>query len=146
MLTEYHLATHYLPDTQSVMASRLVLAKGATPSANKTADGELQNSEIYQLKLPHTRLVILSACQTSLDQNLAGEGAIGAARPFLAIGVPQVIASLWPVDSNATAVLMTEFHRQRRMLSQASVAAEVRVLKNRRSSTIRGRRRKVRSL
>jgi CHAT domain-containing protein len=34
-------------------------------------------------------------------------------RPFLTSGVPTVMASLWPVNSQATADLMIDFHKQR---------------------------------
>jgi len=33
---------------------------------------------------------------------------------FIAAGVPLVVASLWPVDSNATEELMIRFHKYRR--------------------------------
>ena len=36
------------------------------------------------------------------------------ARPFLARGVPLVVASLWPVNSSATADLMVSFHALRK--------------------------------
>ena len=36
------------------------------------------------------------------------------ARPFLAAGVPLVVASLWPVESEATTRLMINFHRLRK--------------------------------
>jgi CHAT domain-containing protein len=65
------------------------------------------------MKLPRTRLVVLSACQSGIEYAYRGEGAIGFARPFLATGVPLVIASLWPVDSETTADLMISFHKFR---------------------------------
>jgi CHAT domain-containing protein len=57
---------------------------------------------------------VLSGCETGIEQQYAGEGAIGAARPFLIAGAPTVVATLWPVDSEASAELMTSFHRHRR--------------------------------
>jgi CHAT domain-containing protein len=65
------------------------------------------------MRLPATRLVVLSACQTGIEQQYRGEGAVGIARPFLAAGVPLVVASLWPVDSDATERLMVGLHRLR---------------------------------
>lgn len=119
-----HLATHYLVDEYSALASRLVMAKSKTTTGASTeADGALQNFEIYQMKLPRARLVVLSACQTGVERSLGGEGALGAARPFIAAGAPLVVASLWPVDSQATADLMIEFHRQRRQLQKPTVMA-----------------------
>ncbi|MBL8187937.1 MAG: CHAT domain-containing protein [Acidobacteria bacterium] len=118
-----HLATHYLIDEQSFMTSRLLLAANKSAAAGSESDGVLQNFEIYRLKWPQTKLVVLSACQTGIEQSFNGEGAFGAARPFIASGIPLVIASLWPVESNMTADLMIEFHRQRRLLKEPSVSA-----------------------
>ncbi|HZG51406.1 MAG TPA: CHAT domain-containing protein, partial [Pyrinomonadaceae bacterium] len=42
-----------------------------------------------------------------------GEGAVGLGRAFISAGVPLVVASLWPVDSESTAELMINFHRYR---------------------------------
>jgi len=118
-----HLATHYLIDEQSFMTSRLLLAADKSAAAGSESDGVLQNFEIYRLKWPLAKLVVLSACQTGIEQSFNGEGAFGAARPFVASGVPLVIASLWPVESNMTADLMIEFHRQRRLLKEPSASA-----------------------
>jgi CHAT domain-containing protein len=74
----------------------------------------LTAAEVYQTKLPRTRLVVLSACRTGIERAYRGEGAIGLARPFIAAGVPIVIASLWPVESEAAASLMISFHKHRK--------------------------------
>jgi CHAT domain-containing protein len=47
-------------------------------------------------------------------RTFTGEGAVSLARPFIAAGVPLVLASLWPVESNATADLMISFHQHRK--------------------------------
>jgi CHAT domain-containing protein len=39
---------------------------------------------------------------------------VSLVRPFLSLGVPTVVASLWSVNSKATASLMIEFHSRRR--------------------------------
>ena len=67
------------------------------------------------MNLARTRLVVLSACQTGIEQQLRGEGPIGFARSFLVAGTPVVVASLWPVDSDATSELMILFHRFRKL-------------------------------
>lgn len=110
-----HIAAHYVADERSEMLSKLVLAGPQYASSGQDySDGAMQASEIYKMNLPRTRLVVLSACQTGIERQYQGEGAIGLARPFLARGVPLVVASLWPVDSEATAELMIRFHRYRR--------------------------------
>jgi CHAT domain-containing protein/tetratricopeptide (TPR) repeat protein len=111
-----HFAAHYVIDPGSSLRSKLLLAKEAGGESHHVGDGGggLEPRDIYQMNLSLTRLVVLSACQTGIEQQYGGEGAIGFARPFLAKGVPVVVASLWPVNSNATADLMIDFHRLRR--------------------------------
>ena len=104
-----HLATHGIIDERSWANSRLALAK---PAANNGEDGALRAYEIAQMQLPITRLVVLSACQSGVERFYRGEGMIGLGRAFLVAGVPTVVASFWTVDSEITATLMTNFHRE----------------------------------
>jgi CHAT domain-containing protein len=110
-----HFALHCVINRQSALRSCLVLAKERTaaPAAPK-ADAQLQAHEIYELKLPRMRVAVLSACQTGVEHYYRGEGMIGMARAFLVARVPLVVASLWPVDSDATAELMIRFHQYRK--------------------------------
>ncbi len=78
-------------------------------------DGLLYLNELYGIKLPKTRLVVLSACQSGLGQYYRGEGIVSLVRPLLAAGVPTVVASLWMVNSQATSDLMIAFHSQRKL-------------------------------
>jgi CHAT domain-containing protein len=55
-------------------------------------------------------LVVLSACETYIGNDLRGEGLLGLARGFLYAGARQVVASLWKVDDRATAVFMQHFY------------------------------------
>lgn len=107
-----HLAMHFIQNGKSEMLSGFPLSPEA-PATDHSSDGFWQSAEIYSLKLPRTRLALLSACQTGIEQHYNAEGAVGAARPFLVAGVPVVVASLWPVDSDATAALMIDLHKQR---------------------------------
>jgi CHAT domain-containing protein len=59
-------------------------------------------------------LIVLSACETGSGKDLRGEGPLGISRGFMALGVPQLVASLWKVEDQATAELMTRFYRQLR--------------------------------
>jgi CHAT domain-containing protein/tetratricopeptide (TPR) repeat protein len=119
-----HFALHYVVDERSSMLSGLVLAAGKPGTGRgKVEDGVWQIREIYELSLPQTRLVVLSACQTGIEQQFRGEGPISAARPFIAIGVPIVVATLWPVDSDSTEKLMASFHRHRTKDRFATAAA-----------------------
>jgi len=104
-----HLATHgflnSLNPELSGLALSLVDEKGAPQN------GFLLAPEIYNLKLPATDLVVLSACQTGLGKEVRGEGVIGLTRGFMYAGAPRVVVSLWNVSDFATADLMKSFYQ-----------------------------------
>ena len=109
-----HFATHGFLNSANPALSGLVLSlvdeKGAAQN------GFLLAPEIYNLKLSATELVVLSACQTGLGQEVRGEGVIGLTRGFMYAGAPRVVVSLWSVSDQATADLMKSFYEA--MLSQ----------------------------
>jgi len=107
-----HLASHGLVNTQRPEYSGILLAKDAA-HVQPIADGFLSAGEVLRLRLPRTKLVVLSACQTWLGHNYHGEGMVGLARAFIVAGAPLVVSSLWKVDSEATGELMKSFHRHR---------------------------------
>ncbi len=108
-----HFAGHYVVDGSFPLLSRMLLAREKGSDAEKP-EFDLAAFEIVRQQLHHTRLVVLSACQTGLDKYYESEGAVGLARAFIAAGVPVVVASQWAVDSDATANLMISFHRYRK--------------------------------
>lgn len=109
-----HFASHYVVDENSPMSSKLLLAKSDGAGEGKGAAGVLTVRDLNHMSLQRTRLVVLAACQTGAEQYYKGEGMVGMSRAFIAAGVPSVVASQWPVDSDATAELMVNFHRQRK--------------------------------
>jgi CHAT domain-containing protein len=115
-----HLAVHYLPDQRSPMLSKIILADAGDGAE---AENTLSMFEVYKLKLTKARLVVLSACRTRGEEYYNGEGVIGLSRPFEAAGVPLVISSLWPVDSDETEKLMINFHTLRRKTGLPTVNA-----------------------
>jgi CHAT domain-containing protein/Flp pilus assembly protein TadD len=113
-----HFATHSLADASSPLRSKLLLA-----AADDRDDNAIEVADIYRLKLARPRLVVLSSCKSGIEGTNRGEGAISLARPFIAAGVPLVIASLHEVDSAATADLMIAFHKYRKTGGLSSVEA-----------------------
>jgi CHAT domain-containing protein/tetratricopeptide (TPR) repeat protein len=130
-----HIATHgfYLKDiasedklflgferstiqAYSLLRSGIILA-GATPATQDSTnldsenDGILTADEASMLNLSSTNLVVLSACQTGLGDEMGTEGVAGLQRSFAIAGAKHIIMSLWPVDDDATQQLMTEFYK-----------------------------------
>jgi CHAT domain-containing protein len=52
----------------------------------------------------------LSGCRTGLGSDIRGEGIVGLARGFMYAGAQRVAVSLWQVDDEATAELMSRFY------------------------------------
>jgi len=103
-----HFATHSLLDTEHPELSGIVLS--LVNRQGQPRDGLLRLDQIYNLRWG-SDLVVLSACQTALGKVMRGEGVTGLTRGFMYAGVPRVAASLWKVDDQATAGLMTDFYR-----------------------------------
>ncbi|MBT9314843.1 CHAT domain-containing tetratricopeptide repeat protein [Leptothoe spongobia] len=106
-----HLATHGLLDEQRGLSSAIAL----TPTRenldlDQPDDGLLTAQEVMQLNLK-ADLVVLSACNTGRGR-ITGDGVVGLSRSFLAAGANNLVASLWAVPDEATAMLMTEFYQQ----------------------------------
>jgi CHAT domain-containing protein/Tfp pilus assembly protein PilF len=104
-----HVAAHGALNAVTPLFSFLVLAPD--PGAKDTsADGLLQVHEVYDLDLKKTELVVLSACQTQLGTQSAGDDVVGLNRAFIYAGAESVVASLWSVDDAATSRLMLSFY------------------------------------
>ncbi|MBL8170896.1 MAG: CHAT domain-containing protein [Acidobacteria bacterium] len=103
-----HFATHGFLNSEHPELSGLAFS--LVNEAGKPQDGFLRLHEIFNLRLP-ADLVVLSACQTALGQQIKGEGLIGLTRGFMHAGTPRVVASLWQVNDLATAELMKLFYR-----------------------------------
>jgi CHAT domain-containing protein len=94
-----HLAMHGQYDAEEPMNSSLVFA-----------DGPLPLYEVDQLVLTRTETVVLSTCVSAMSEVTASDELVGLVRGFFRAGARSIVASLWPVHSEATAQLMKEFH------------------------------------
>ncbi len=81
----------------------------STLPAGMAEDGLFTGLEAAQLNLHGTELVILSACESSVGEIHAGEGAMSLRRAFRIAGAEAVLASHWPVSNAATQILMKNF-------------------------------------
>ena len=127
-----HFACHGLLDERMPLNSALALTSPVASQAGED-NGLLQAWEIFEQIRLDANLVVLSACETSSGQPVAGEGLIGLTRAFQHAGARSVVASLWKVGDQSTAELMVRFHRHLREGSpkdEALRAAQVELLRN----------------
>ncbi len=114
--TLLHIATHGFffdrPEQYAnpLLLSGLLLAGVNLESKPSEEDGVLTAYEAQGLNLPHTELVILSACETGTGVVTSGDGVYGLQRAFMTAGAQNVIMSLWAVDDAATSLLMRTFY------------------------------------
>nr|MDJ0976832.1 CHAT domain-containing protein [Planctomycetota bacterium] len=85
-------------------------------------DGILTAQEASYLDLDACELVVLSACDTARGEVISGEGVRGLVFGFRMSGAQQIVASLWPVDDEATQLLMGRFY-ERYLDAKAPVSA-----------------------
>jgi CHAT domain-containing protein len=78
-------------------------------SSLKLGDGWLTARDAYTLDF-RGRLVTLSACETGVNAVAPGDELLGLVRGFFSAGAPTLLLSLWTVDDEATAELMTDFY------------------------------------
>jgi CHAT domain-containing protein len=112
-----HFATHGLVDPADPAASCIVLGRDSLGAE----DGYLHTLEILSMPFD-VELVVLSACESARGRLSRGEGVVGLSRAFIASGAGGVVASLWAVSDESTAVLMNGFYEG--MVKDGEPAAE----------------------
>jgi CHAT domain-containing protein len=103
-----HLATHGFFDGEKPALSSIVLSSFDEQGRDRKAF--LRFPDLFNLNLP-TELVVLSACETGLGNNVPGEGLVGMTRGLMYAGALRVAVSLWQVDDQATSELMQQFYQ-----------------------------------
>ncbi|MFD1079526.1 CHAT domain-containing protein, partial [Longispora fulva] len=94
-----HLATHGFVDENTIKDSWLLFN-----------DNKLSLSQIYEMNLEDTNLVVLSACETGIGKE--GLETTSLAQAFANAGVKYLIASLWEVNDESTKILMEKFYTE----------------------------------
>jgi CHAT domain-containing protein len=97
-----HLATHGVLDPVAPLASAVMLADG----------GQLTVAELLSLRLD-ADLVVFSACETGTGRIAGGDELLGLGRSLIAAGARAAMVTLWPVNDQSAAVLMTRFQTLR---------------------------------
>jgi CHAT domain-containing protein len=121
-----HFATHGFVDSRRPEGSCLVLS--LYDKSGRKQDGRLLLRAVYKLRL-NAELVVLSACETALGQEVRGEGLVGLTRGFMYAGAARVLASLWNVRDSPTMALMVKFYSAllRQGLSPAAALQQAQV-------------------
>jgi CHAT domain-containing protein/Tfp pilus assembly protein PilF len=103
-----HFATHSFLDSTNPELSAIALSM--LDRQGRPQEGFLRSHEVFNLRLG-AELVVLSGCRTGLGKQVKGEGLYGMTRGFMYAGSKRVLVSLWDVQDQATARLMTDFYR-----------------------------------
>jgi CHAT domain-containing protein len=129
-----HVASHGVMNVVNPMFSRIELARGRGNRSND--DGHLDVHEVVDLSI-RSPLVFLSGCETGagpawrtdFDQ---GESYSTLAQAFLYAGGQNVVATLWRVDDEASALFARSFYQAlvERGPAEALVMAQRRMLEH----------------
>ncbi len=115
-----HFASHGIFDANRPLNSALLL------SPEGSDNGRLTVNEIFDLDLDAS-LVTLSACQSGVSRIRAGDEMMGLPRAFIYAGAPSVVASLWNVNDEATAILMEGFYKNLRSTEKADALRKAQI-------------------
>lgn len=100
----FHFAGHAV---SRAIGGGLVLASLTGP--NESDEPTLLSASHLEVGLQRLQLVVLSACATAETEKGFSEPDT-LVRGFLRAGVPNIVASRWPVDSHTTELTMAEFY------------------------------------
>lgn len=117
-----HLATHGFVSNNQKGVAGIAFAK----NDGSTDDGILYMDEIFSLR-NRANLVCLSACETGGGILNNGEGLLGLTRAFIYSGSQNLVVSLWKVQDESTAQLMTSFYSN--LVKKQSISSSLRSAK-----------------
>ncbi len=96
-----HFSCHGYSDPIDPMHSSLIMA----------FDERLTVSDIHTSRVEAARIVVLSACETGLIGQQTMDEVLGFPVAWMGSGVPCIISSIWSVDDESTAHLMSMFYQ-----------------------------------
>jgi CHAT domain-containing protein len=100
-----HLAMHGWVDNDRPEYSSLIL----TSNRDTMEDNMLHAYEIPLLDI-NADMVVLSACETGFGRYERGEGVVSIGRGFMHAGANSIAMTLWSINDQSTAILMTHFY------------------------------------
>jgi CHAT domain-containing protein/Tfp pilus assembly protein PilF len=100
-----HFAMHTLINNEKPMLSKLVFYQ----DGDTLEDGMLNTYELFGMDI-NAGLAVLSACNTGTGKLLKGEGIMNLARGFIYAGVPGIVMTMWSVEDQASAQIVTSFY------------------------------------
>lgn len=98
-----HFACHGKFDSLQPLKSGIELAQNGDEDSTLTAE------EIFGMEL-HADLVVLSACESGVNERKPGDELIGLTRALIYAGTPSVLVTLWHVNDFSTTLLMEKFY------------------------------------
>jgi CHAT domain-containing protein len=118
-----HFATHAVINTENPDLSAIALS--LVDEQGQPLNGLLSTQDLHRLRLS-AELVVLSACRTGLGKDAPGEGLLSLTRGFLSSGAARVIVTLWSIEDQASAEMMSRFYRRALGPQQMTPAAALR--------------------
>ncbi|MFN0008857.1 MAG: CHAT domain-containing protein [Planctomycetota bacterium] len=109
-----HVAAHQIPDPLGHSDSgRIALCPPAIPTAEDDGFVDLDDLLLHwRGRLEHCELFVLSSCESRTGKLDREEGFFGLPLGLRFAGCPSVVSSLWPVDDQGTAELMSAFYER----------------------------------
>ena len=105
-----HIAAHGEPSRGEIMLAPESSNHQSSSPVVETDSYLFTQRDITSISL-QARLVVLCCCHTGKGK-VSSEGVIGTTRAFLAAGARSVLATLWPIDDEATNEFMEKFYSE----------------------------------
>ena len=102
-----HVAAHAISDAEAPRLSTLVLS--TVDKYGRATSGNIFSGELLLRKI-NAEVFVLSACDTAVGREVAGEGLLGLRYAALAAGAKSVVASMWQLPDRPAAELMAAFY------------------------------------
>ena len=101
-----HLATHASVNYEEPSDSYIAFYN----QGNTDTGYKIFAHELYNIQLPNTSLVFLSACETGTGKISQSEGALSLSRAFAFAGCANIVTSLWKAEDRSTAYISKHFY------------------------------------